>query len=60
MILSFAVAVILSPALTASLLKQKAKEGRKALLDRKFPRVAHGLQRAKDGFNRRFDWTVEQ
>ena len=61
MILSVAVAVILSPALTASLLKQKAKEGEEgAWLDRKFPRVAHGLQRAKDGFNRRFDWTVDK
>ncbi len=61
MILSVAVALILSPALTATLLKQKAKEGEQgAWLDRKFPRVAHGLQRAKDGFNSRFEWTVEK
>jgi multidrug efflux pump len=61
MVLSVAVAIILSPALTATLLKQKAKEGEEgAWLDRKFPRVAHGLQRAKDGFNSRFEWTVEK
>ncbi|MDG6745518.1 efflux RND transporter permease subunit, partial [Staphylococcus aureus] len=61
MILSVAVAIILSPALTATLLKRKAKEGEEgAWLDRKFPRVAHGLQRAKDGFNSRFEWTVEK
>ncbi len=61
MILSVAVALILSPALTATLLKQKAREGEEGgWLDRKFPRVAHGLQRAKDGFNTRFEWTVEK
>jgi len=61
MVLSVAVALVLSPALTATLLKQKAKEHEEgAWLDRKFPRVAHGLQSAKDGFNRRFDWTVEK
>ncbi|MET4896363.1 multidrug efflux RND transporter permease subunit [Sphingomonadaceae bacterium jetA1] len=61
MILSVAVAIILSPALTATLLKQKARQGEDgAWLDRKFPGVAHGLQRAKDGFNSRFDWTVEK
>ncbi|APX66895.1 multidrug efflux RND transporter permease subunit [Sphingomonas sp. gentR] len=59
MILSVAVAIILSPALTASLLKQKAKEHEEgAWLERKAPRVAQVLQRAKDGFNTRFDWMV--
>ncbi|MGE7206360.1 multidrug efflux RND transporter permease subunit [Sphingomonas sp. NPDC019816] len=61
MILSTAVAIILSPALTATVLKQKAREGEQgAWLDRKFPRVAHGLQRAKDGFNHGFDRTIEK
>ena len=57
MILSVFVALVLSPALTASLLKQKKKDGQHedGFLDRRFPKVAHGLQRAKDGFNTRFD-----
>ncbi len=62
MILSVFVALILSPALTATLLKQKKKDGEHedGFLDRRFPKVAHGLQRAKDGFNTRFDRGVKR
>ncbi|WP_210356876.1 multidrug efflux RND transporter permease subunit [Sphingomonas beigongshangi] len=54
MVLSVLVALILSPALTATLLKQKNQENN-AWLERKMPRVAHALERAKHGFNDRFD-----
>ena len=63
MILSVFVALVLSPALTASLLKQKKKDGEQdegGVLDRRFPKVAHVLQRAKDGFNTRFDRGVDR
>ncbi|KQM88953.1 multidrug transporter [Sphingomonas sp. Leaf22] len=59
MILSVLVALILSPALTATLLKQKKRgedgsfEG--GWLERKFPRVAHVGERLRNGFNSRFD-----
>ncbi len=59
MILSVLVALILSPALTATLLKQKKRgedgsfEG--GWLERKFPRVAHVGERLRGGFNSRFD-----
>ncbi len=59
MILSVLVALILSPALTATLLKQK-KRGEDGSfqggwLERKFPRVAHVGERLRGGFNSRFD-----
>ncbi|MBI0473989.1 efflux RND transporter permease subunit [Sphingomonas sp. MA1305] len=61
MVLSVLVALILSPALTATLLKQKKKEGEDGgWLERKLPRVAHALDRAKHGFNDRFDRGIER
>ena len=61
MILSVLVALILTPALTASLLKRKQDEvADGAWLERRFPRVARGYQGAKDGFNRGFDRTVDR
>ncbi|WP_374295411.1 efflux RND transporter permease subunit [Sphingomonas sp.] len=61
MILSVLVALILSPALTATLLKRKKQEGEEAeWLERKFPRVAHGFERAKTWFNTNFDKGVEK
>ncbi|MBB4086042.1 efflux RND transporter permease subunit [Sphingomonas carotinifaciens] len=61
MILSVLVALILSPALTATLLKRKKQEGEEAeWLERKFPRVAHGFERAKTWFNTNFDKGVDK
>ncbi|WP_298092997.1 efflux RND transporter permease subunit [uncultured Sphingomonas sp.] len=61
MILSVLVALILSPALTATLLKRKKQEGEEAeWLERKFPRVARGFERAKTWFNTNFDKGVEK
>ncbi len=59
MILSALVAIILSPALTANLLKQKGREEdghsiEQGWLGRKLPRVAHALERARDWFNNGF------
>ncbi len=59
MILSVLVALILSPALTATLLKQKKRGDNGSLeggwLERRFPRVAHVGERLRGGFNSRFD-----
>ncbi|MEH3036792.1 MAG: efflux RND transporter permease subunit [Sphingomonas adhaesiva] len=59
MVLSVLVALILSPALTATLLKQKHDADgdpiEQGWIGRKAPRVAHLLERARDGFNARFD-----
>ena len=60
MILSVLVALILTPALTANLLKRKQDEGESDWLERRLPRVAHGYQRAKNGFNHGFDRTVDR
>ena len=60
MILSVLVALILSPALTATLLKQKKQDESgdpidDSFLGRRFPKVAHFLERARDNFNNGFD-----
>ncbi|WP_294328390.1 efflux RND transporter permease subunit, partial [uncultured Sphingomonas sp.] len=59
MVLSVLVALILSPALTATLLKQKQRGEDGSLeggwLERKLPRVAHFGERLRTGFNTRFD-----
>ena len=58
MVLSVLVALILSPALTATLLKQKRHgEGGpdRGWLGRRLPRVAQFGERLRDGFNRNFD-----
>ena len=65
MMLSALVAIILSPALTANLLKQKKRrEDGEAADDgwfaRKLPRVAHGVGRARDWFNASFDRGIER
>lgn len=58
MTLSVLVALILSPALTSTLLKQKAHG--EAATGGRFPRASAMLERAKNGFNTRFDRTVER
>ena len=62
MILSVLVAIILSPALTTTLLKQHKDEDGDAIeqswLARKAPKVAHALERARDWFNDAFDRMV--
>ncbi|SFP73008.1 multidrug efflux RND transporter permease subunit [Sphingomonas rubra] len=65
MVLSVVVALVLSPALTATLLKQKKKdengdEIEDGWLGRKFPRVAHFFARVRDGFNNWFDRTSDR
>ena len=60
MILSVLVALILSPALTTMLLKQKKKDQdgdpiEDSWFGRKFPKPAHYLTRGKDKFNETFD-----
>ncbi len=57
MVLSVLVALILSPALTSTLLRAPLPDGseRPTLLQRRFPRVGHGLTWARHAFNSRFD-----
>lgn len=57
--LSVLVALILSPALTSTLLKPKSHDGAPTNGGR-FPRVHAFFERAKNGFNTRFDRTVER
>ena len=59
MMLSVLVALILSPALTSTLLKPKG-HGDAASGGGRFPRVHALLERAKNGFNTRFDHAVER
>ena len=61
MILSVLVALILSPALTANLLKQKSDEGKlqDSGLAKRFPRAAGWVAKARDGFNDRFERLTE-
>ena len=67
MVLSVLVAVILSPALTATLLKQKGRQEdenghpiQDSWLGRRFPRVAEFGERARDGFNHYFERGTEK
>ena len=63
MILSVLVAVILSPALTATLLKQKEREGdavREGWFARKLPKVSAFVGNARDKFNEYFDKGTEK
>ncbi|KQN26355.1 multidrug transporter [Sphingomonas sp. Leaf33] len=61
MILSVVVALILSPALTANLLKQKGEgDGRDTWADRRIPRVAGFVRGAGDKFDRFFDRTSDR
>ncbi|AMU94889.1 multidrug transporter [Sphingopyxis terrae subsp. terrae NBRC 15098] len=57
MALSVLVALILSPALTSTLLKPRSHGGEEDRPHR-FPRVHAAMIRARDGFNTRFDRTV--
>lgn len=56
MVLSTLVALILSPALTTSLLRQKhaPENAQKGWLDRRFPQIPDRLERARDWFNNGF------
>jgi multidrug efflux pump len=55
MILSVLVALILSPALTATLLKPKSEDAKPSRLGRRFPRAAERVDRFRSGFNRGFE-----
>lgn len=57
MALSVLVALILSPALTSTLLRPK--NGEADINDGRFPRARAWLERAKNGFNTRFDRSVD-
>ena len=63
MVLSVLVALILTPALTSHLLKQKQKDEHGDAVEgswagRHFPRAAHAVARGRDKFNEGFDWTT--
>lgn len=60
MVLSVLVALILSPALTATLLKAPNPDGsqRYGWFERRFPGAARLVHRGRDGFNRNFDAVV--
>lgn len=59
MVLSVLVALILTPALTATLLKKKsAHQG--GWIERRFPAAGRFFGRARDGFNRNFDRGIER
>jgi multidrug efflux pump len=62
MILSVLVALILSPALCATLLKQKQEEGapEDGWIGHRFPQVGHFVGRARDRFNTSFDSGVKR
>jgi len=65
MMLSVFVAVVLTPALTATLLKQKKRpediaEDEPSWVDRHFPRAMTWLRGLGDGFNRRFGQGVDR
>lgn len=63
MLLSIAVALVLTPALTAHLLKQAPREGEEeqpGWLDRHAPWFMRPLRRFGDGFNRRFAGAVQR
>ena len=64
MILSVAVALILTPAITAQLLKQKGEKDGDELeqgwIGRHAPPLAHALKRGRDGFNRVFDRSLQR
>ena len=62
MVLSVLVALILSPALTSSLLRSPDKDGATppAWLERRFPRAAHAVRRGQARFNCGFDRMIER
>ena len=61
MVLSVLVALILSPALTSTLLRRPDEEARgESGFDRRFPRVARQIHRGQDWFNRSFTRTSEK
>jgi multidrug efflux pump len=55
MSLSVLVALILSPALTAALLRQSHDEPEESFIERRLPALAGLMERAKNGFNTRFE-----
>jgi multidrug efflux pump len=61
MLLSVLVALILSPAITSTLLKRKMDQQPpdQTWLGRRFPKIGHGLTRARDGFNHGFERMVD-
>ncbi|MGN6691608.1 MAG: efflux RND transporter permease subunit [Sphingopyxis sp.] len=60
MALSVLVALILSPALTSTLLKPRLAHGEAPEGPHRFPRFHAVMKRAQDGFNTRFDNTVKR
>jgi multidrug efflux pump len=61
MVLSVLVALILSPALTSTLLRRPDEEAHgQSWLDRKLPRVSHQIHRGQDWFNRTFTRTSDK
>jgi multidrug efflux pump len=59
MVLSVLVALILTPALTATMLRKKSEEHH-GWVERRFPAVGRFFGKARDGFNRNFDRGVQR
>ncbi len=60
MVLSVLVALILSPALTATLLKRKDEKAEASFLERRFPRAFVRVQGMQNWFNRSFERSSER
>ena len=60
MVLSVLVALILSPALTATLLKQRGPDQGAARASRRFPRRGERVDHFRDSFNRGFDRMIDR
>ena len=55
MVLSVLIALIFSPALTSTVLRQRHEEGRESWLDRRVPAVGHAIHRGSTWFNTGFE-----
>jgi multidrug efflux pump len=59
MVLSVFVALTLSPSIAANLLRRKHASVEETWIGRRAPTFAHGMERARQGFNERFQRTID-
>ena len=59
MVLSVFVALTLSPSIAANLLRRKHASVEETWIGRRAPAFAHGMERARQGFNERFQRTID-
>jgi multidrug efflux pump len=59
MVLSVFVALTLSPSIAANLLRRKHASIEETWIGRRAPAFAHGMERARQGFNSRFQRTID-